>query len=126
MKKIVIEGNQTLSGTINIDGAKNSAVALIPSAILSDEFTTIYNVPNISDKNVLINILKDLNCQVLETDNILNINSSSLKNVLIREDLTSKLRASYYFMGALLGKCKHVEICLPGGCNIGARPIDYH
>lgn len=126
MKKIVIEGNQTLSGTINIDGAKNSAVALIPAAILSDEFTTIYNVPNISDKNVLINILKDLNCQVLETDNILNINSSSLKNVLIREDLTSKLRASYYFMGALLGKCKHVEICLPGGCNIGARPIDYH
>jgi UDP-N-acetylglucosamine 1-carboxyvinyltransferase len=126
MKKIVIEGNHSLSGTINIGGAKNSAVALIPAAILSDEFTTIYNVPNISDKVALLEILKNLNCQVLETDDVLNINSSNLKNVLINEELSSKLRASYYFMGALLGKCNHVEICLPGGCNIGARPIDYH
>ena len=126
MKKIIIKGNKTLSGTINIAGAKNSAVALIPAAILSDEFTSIYNVPNISDKNALINILKELNCQVLEDNNILTINSSKLKNTLIKEELSSKLRASYYFMGALLGKCRHVEICLPGGCNIGARPIDYH
>ena len=126
MKKIIIKGNKVLSGTINIAGAKNSAVALIPAAILSDEFTSIYNVPNISDKNALINILKELNCQVLEDNNILTINSSKLKNTLIKEELSSKLRASYYFMGALLGKCKHVEICLPGGCNIGARPIDYH
>lgn len=126
MKKIIIKGNKILSGTINIAGAKNSAVALIPAAILSDEFTSIYNVPNISDKNALINILKELNCQVLEDNNILTINSSKLKNTLIKEELSSKLRASYYFMGALLGKCKHVEICLPGGCNIGARPIDYH
>ena len=126
MKKIIIKGNKILSGTINIAGAKNSAVALIPAAILSDEFTSIYNVPNISDKNALINILKELDCQVLEDNNILTINSSKLKNTLIKEELSSKLRASYYFMGALLGKCKHVEICLPGGCNIGARPIDYH
>ena len=126
MKKLIIEGGHELTGTINIGGAKNSAVALIPAAILSDEFTTIYNVPNISDKKALINILKKLNCDVLETDDILNINSSKLENVLIEEELSSKLRASYYFMGALLGKCKHVEICLPGGCNIGARPIDFH
>ena len=76
MKKIIIKGNKVLSGTINIAGAKNSAVALIPAAILSDEFTSIYNVPNISDKNALINILKELNCQVLEDNNILTINSS--------------------------------------------------
>ena len=126
MRKIVIDGGHTLSGTINIGGAKNSAVALIPAAILSDEFTTIYNVPNISDKIALIEILKKLNCQVLETDDVLNINSSKLENILIEENLSSKLRASYYFMGALLGKCKHVEICLPGGCNIGARPINFH
>lgn len=126
MKKIVIEGGHALSGVINIGGAKNSAVALIPAAILSDEFTTIYNVPNISDKVALIEILKKLNCHVLETDDVLNINSSKLENILIEESLSSKLRASYYFMGALLGKCKHVEICLPGGCNIGARPIDFH
>lgn len=126
MKKIIIEGNHLLKGTINISGAKNSAVALIPAAILSDEFTSIYNVPNISDKEVLLEILKCLHCQVLEKDNVLNINSSKLENILIKEELSSKLRASYYFMGALLGKCNHVEICLPGGCNIGARPIDYH
>ena len=126
MKKLIIEGGHELSGTINIGGAKNSAVALIPAAILSDEFTTIYNVPNISDRKALIDILKELNCDVLEDNDILNINSSKLKNILIEEKLSSKLRASYYFMGALLGKCKHVEICLPGGCNIGARPIDFH
>ena len=126
MRKLIIEGGHELKGTINIGGAKNSAVALIPAAILSDEFTTIYNVPNISDKKALIDILKKLKCDVLETDDVLNINSSKLKNCLIEEKLSSKLRASYYFMGALLGKCKHVEICLPGGCNIGARPIDFH
>ena len=126
MRKLIIEGGKELTGTINIGGAKNSAVALIPAAILSDEFTTIYNVPNISDKKALIDILKKLNCDVLEKEDILNINSSKLENVLIEEELSSKLRASYYFMGALLGKCKHVEICLPGGCNIGARPIDFH
>lgn len=126
MKKIIIEGGNQLTGTINISGAKNSAVALIPAAILSDEQTTIYNVPNISDKVALIEILKTLNCEIVEDNDILEINSSKLENTLIKEELSSKLRASYYFMGALLGKCKHVEICLPGGCNIGSRPIDFH
>ena len=126
MKKLIIEGGHKLSGTINIGGAKNSAVALIPASILSDENTTIYNVPNISDKNALIEILESLNCNVEEDKDMLKIDSSKLENVLIEEKLSSKLRASYYFMGALLGKCKHVEICLPGGCNIGARPIDFH
>ena len=126
MKKLIVEGGHKLNGTINIGGAKNSAVALIPASILSDENTTIYNVPNISDKNALIEILESLNCNVKEDKDMLKIDSSKLENVLIEEKLSSKLRASYYFMGALLGKCKHVEICLPGGCNIGARPIDFH
>ena len=126
MKKIIIEGNKTLSGTITIGGAKNSAVALIPASILSNEKTTIYNVPNISDKKALMDILTKLNCNVEDQNDVLKIDSSNLENCLIDEDLSSKLRASYYFMGALIGRCKHVEICLPGGCNIGARPIDFH
>lgn len=126
MKKIVIEGGHKLKGTINISGAKNSAVAILPAAILSDEETTIYNVPNISDKKVLLEILKKLNCEIEEKEDIVIINSKNLINNTIEEELTKKLRASYYFMGALLGKCKHVEISLPGGCNLGARPIDFH
>lgn len=126
MKKIVIEGGHKLKGTINISGAKNSVVAILPAAILSDEETTIYNVPNISDKKVLLEILKKLNCEIEEKEDIVIINSKNLINNTIEEELTKKLRASYYFMGALLGKCKHVEISLPGGCNLGARPIDFH
>ena len=128
MKKIIINGGNKLSGTINIGGAKNSAVALIPAAILSDENTTIYNVPNITDKQALIDILKALNCNVKDDNDSLKIDSSKLENIYIKEELSSKLRASYYFMGALLGKCKHVEIALPGGCNIGksSRPINFH
>lgn len=126
MKKIVIEGGHKLKGTINISGAKNSVVAILPAAILSDEETTIYNVPNISDKKALLEILKKLNCEIEEKEDIVIINSKNLMNNAIEEELTKKLRASYYFMGALLGKCKHVEISLPGGCNLGARPIDFH
>lgn len=126
MKKIVIEGGHKLKGTINISGAKNSVVAILPAAILSDEETTIYNVPNISDKKALLEILKKLNCEIEEKEDIVIINSKNLINNTIEEELTKKLRASYYFMGALLGKCKHVEISLPGGCNLGARPIDFH
>ena len=126
MKKIVIEGNKELTGTINICGAKNSAVALIPAAILCDEEVKIYNVPNISDRDALLNILDHLNCQTELIDDYLRINLESLENKLIPEDLSNKLRASYYFMGALLSKYKFVEMYFPGGCNIGARPINLH
>ena len=126
MKKIVIEGNKELTGTINICGAKNSAVALIPAAILCDEEVKIYNVPNISDRDALLNILAHLNCKTELIDDYLRINLDGLENKLIPEDLSNKLRASYYFMGALLSKYKFVEMYFPGGCNIGARPIDLH
>jgi len=126
MKKIVIEGNQLLSGTIKISGAKNSAVALIPAAILSDEITTILNVPNISDKGALVDIIKLLNCTVKESEDTLTIDSRDCKNKCIPSELSSKLRASYYFMGVLLSKFKKVEVYYPGGCNIGARQIDFH
>ena len=126
MKQMIIEGNHTLSGDILIGGAKNSAVALIPASILADGKSVIKNVPNISDRDALIDILEILNCDVLLNKDVIEIDTSNLKNALIDEEHSKKLRASYYFMGALLGKEKYVEIYIPGGCNIGARPIDIH
>ena len=126
MKQIIIEGNKELSGTIKIGGAKNSVVALIPAAILADGVVKIDNVPKISDRDFLLEILKLLSVDVNSSKETLVIDTSKMKNALIPEELSSKLRASYYFMGALLGKYKHVEMFFPGGCNIGARPIDLH
>lgn len=126
MKKIIIEGQHELSGTIDIGGAKNSAVALLPAAILSDVGVDIYNVPNISDIDPLKKILELLNCKVTIDKDQININTKDLQNACIPEELGKKLRASYYFMGALLSRFKHVEMYFPGGCNIGARPIDLH
>ena len=126
MKQMIIEGNNKLSGTIQIGGAKNSAVALIPASILANGITTINNVPNISDRDALIDILNILNCKTDLNDDKLTIDTTTLKNTLIEEAYSSRLRASYYFMGALLGKEKFVEIYIPGGCNIGTRPIDIH
>ena len=126
MKKIIIEGNKELSGTIKIGGAKNSVVALIPACILADGELKIKNVPNISDKDALIEILNLLNVKVIEEEGTLLINTEKTENKLINEKLSNKLRASYYFMGALLGKFKKAEVYFPGGCNIGSRPIDLH
>ena len=126
MKQIIIEGNKELSGTIKIGGAKNSVVALIPAAILADGVVKIDNVPKISDRDFLLEILKLLSVDVNSSKETLVIDTSKMNNALIPEELSSKLRASYYFMGALLGKYKHVEMFFPGGCNIGARPIDLH
>ena len=126
MEKIVIKGGFPLSGKISIGGAKNSVVALIPAALLSDGICTIKNVPNITDRDALFDIVKLLNCDIEQNGNTIKIDSRNLKNVLINQELSVKLRASYYFMGVLLGKYKHVEIYFPGGCNIGTRPIDLH
>ena len=124
MAKLIIEGNKELTGEINISGAKNSAVALIPAAILSDEEVTIDNVPNISDIEALVEILEYLGAKVSRKDTQIKINTKSIVNKPIPEKISAKLRASYYFMSALLGKYKHVEMYFPGGCKIGARPID--
>lgn len=126
MTKITIEGNNLLSGEIKISGAKNSAVALIPAAVLSKEKSIIYNVPEIKDIEYLIKIMELLDCKIEYKNNTLYINSSNLKNKPIPEDLSVQMRASYYFMGALLAKFGKVEMSFPGGCNIGARPIDIH
>ena len=126
MKKIIINGNKPLKGTIRISGAKNAAVAIIPAAILTDDEATICNVPEISDTNNLEEILKFLGVDVKRATETMIIDTKNMENKVIPEEISSKLRASYYFMGALLAKYKHVEMHFPGGCNIGSRPINLH
>ncbi len=124
MKQITIIGGNKLEGEIKISGAKNSAVALIPASLLSDGQVKIDNVPNISDIDALDEILSFLGAKVKRYDNTIEIDSSNIKNKEIPENISKKLRASYYFMAALLAKFKKVEMYFPGGCNIGSRPID--
>jgi UDP-N-acetylglucosamine 1-carboxyvinyltransferase len=126
MPKIKIEGGHKLTGTVTVSGAKNSVVALIPAAILCDETVTSSNVPNITDVDDLENILVHLNAKINREDGKVEINSSDIVNKEITESLSKKLRASYYFMGALLGKFNKVDMYFPGGCAIGARPINLH
>ena len=124
MKKIKINGGKELKGTIKISGAKNSAVALVPASLLSDGIVTIDNIPNISDIDALNEILEFLGAKVRRENDRMIIDQANLENKEIPESKAKKLRASYYFMSALLGKYKHVEMYFPGGCSIGARPID--
>lgn len=125
MKIMKVEGNHRLSGTIKISGAKNSSVALLPASLLADTDVTICNVPEITDTDVLCETLEYLGADVRRASESVVI-TPTIENKVIPQEFTKKLRASYYFMGALLGKYKHVEIYLPGGCSIGARPIDLH
>lgn len=125
MKKLVIQGGKELSGEIHIGGAKNSIVALIPASILTSGKCVIKNVPDISDVHALIEIMKELGSKVKYHDEIMEIDNSHVKNTLIKEEYTTKLRASYYFMASLLGKFNKAEISYPGGCVIGSRPIDF-
>lgn len=126
MKIMEIEGGRDLSGTIRISGAKNATVALIPAAILTDEEATICNIPEITDTEALCDILKALNVDVKRASESIIVNPQNMKNIEIKEEFSKKLRASYYFMGALLGKYKRAVMYFPGGCSIGARPIDLH
>ncbi len=124
MKVLEIDGNVPLTGTIHIGGAKNSAVALIPAAILTDEKVTLTNVPEITDINVLSDILDYLNVSVNSASGSLVINPENMVNKVIPDELSNRLRASYYFMASLLAKYKEVKMYFPGGCKIGSRPID--
>lgn len=124
MTKIIVEGGNVLSGSIKISGAKNSAVALIPAAILCDEEVVISNVPEISDIDAMEEILSYLGANIKNENGVITIDSRNIESKEIPEGTSKKLRASYYFMAALLGKYKKVCMYFPGGCSIGARPID--
>ena len=126
MKQLKIIGGEKLTGSINISGAKNSAVALVPAALLSDEEVIIDNIPNISDIESLKEIMKYLGAEITIKEQQMKIKTDNMSNRKISLELSQKLRASYYFMGALLGKYKKVEMYFPGGCSIGKRPINLH
>lgn len=126
MKKLIIEGGNKISGTIKISGAKNSIVALIPAAILTSGKCTITNVPDISDVRILIEMMKELGSDIKFENETITIDNKNVENKMITEEFANKLRASYYFMGSLLGKYHHAEIAYPGGCIIGSRPMDFH
>lgn len=124
--RLKIKGGNTLSGEIKISGSKNSAVALLPAALLCKTKSKIYKVPKIRDIEYLLKILEVLSCKyTIDKDEII-IDTINLKNAPIPEELSEQMRASYYFMGTLLARFKKVEISFPGGCHIGARPIDLH
>ncbi len=126
MKKLIIEGGRELSGSVRIGGAKNSAVALIPATILTKGKCVIRNVPDISDVNILLDMMRELGSIITFEDEVLTIDNKNVKNIEISEEYASKIRASYYFMGSLLGRFQHAEMSCPGGCVIGSRPIDFH
>jgi len=127
LEKLVIEGGTPLKGEVVISGAKNAAVAILPAALLVDGKCTIENVPNISDVKIYCAILDELGAKIdWISKNTLTIDSSNLCCTTAPLDMTRKFRASYYLIGALLGRCKKVGVGLPGGCNLGARPIDQH
>ena len=127
MEKIIVEGGRLLEGTVRVNGAKNSAVALLPAAILADSTVTIDGLPNISDVGTLTSILEDIGAKIVKDSNQkVHIDPSSIVSVPIPNGKVKKLRASYYFMGAMLGKFKRAAIGLPGGCFLGPRPIDQH
>lgn len=124
MKILKVIGNQKLTGSIRISGAKNSSVALIPATLLANGTTTLCNVPNISDIDVLEQTLTYLNVKTKRASGSMLIDTTNLKNLDIPMELSSRLRASYYFMAVLLAKFKYVKMNFPGGCQIGSRPID--
>lgn len=124
---IKIEGGHKLEGEVTISGAKNATVALIPAAVLANGPVTIVGIPQIADVNNLCEILNILNIEVTKVaDDHLIIDPTNMKNTDLVQDAVTKLRASYYFMGALLGKYGHVRMKMPGGCYLGPRPIDLH
>lgn len=126
MKKLIINGGNLLTGTIKIGGAKNSVVALLPAAVLTNSVCKIYNVPNISDVHKIIEMLELLGSKVDYIGDEITIDNKNVKNTEITKEYASTIRASYYFMGALLSKYGEAKISYPGGCVIGSRPIDLH
>lgn len=127
MDKLVINGGTRLKGEVVISGAKNAAVALIPATLLIDGICTISNIPAISDVKISFKILQELGAVLTwNTPNEVTIDTRNITSANAPIDMTSKFRASYYLIGALLGRCKSATVGLPGGCNLGARPIDQH
>ena len=127
MEQYIIKGGNPLVGEVEIGGAKNAALPILAASIMTDETVLIDNLPDVNDINVLIEALAGIGAQVQRVDrHTVKINGSGITNFDIEYDYIKKIRASYYLLGALLGKYKRAVVALPGGCNIGSRPIDQH
>ena len=127
MEQYVIKGGNPLVGEVEIGGAKNAALAILSAAIMTDETILIENLPDVRDINVLLEAIAGIGAQVERIDrSTVKINGSTINDISVDYEYIKKIRASYYLLGALLGKYKHAEVPLPGGCNIGSRPIDQH
>ena len=127
MEQYVIKGGNPLVGEVEIAGAKNAALAILSAAIMTDETILIENLPDVRDINVLLEAIAGIGAQVDRIDkSTVKINGSTIGDVSVDYEYIKKIRASYYLLGALLGKYKRAEVPLPGGCNIGSRPIDQH
>lgn len=127
MEEYVIKGGNPLYGEVEIGGAKNAALAILAAAIMTDETVTIDNLPNVRDINVLLQAIEEIGAHVERVDiHKVKINGSFIRGVNVDNEFIRRIRASYYLIGALLGKYKHAEVALPGGCDIGSRPIDLH
>ena len=127
MEKLIIKGGTRLHGEVTISGAKNAAVAILPATLLINDVCTIENLPNISDVQIQCKILEQLGAKIdWINSNTARIDTRNILSYKAPLDMTSKFRASYYLIGALLGRCHNVEVGLPGGCKLGARPIDQH
>lgn len=127
MEQYAIKGGNPLVGEVEIGGAKNAALAILAAAIMTDETVLIENMPDVRDTNVLIQAMESIGVIVDRIDrHTVKINGSHINNLVIEDDFIKRIRASYYLLGALLGKYKKAEVALPGGCDIGCRPIDQH
>ena len=127
MENIIINGGKPLFGEVTVSGAKNAAVAIIPAVVLCDEPCRIENIPNISDVTLIANILQDMGAMVRRVDkNTLDIDPRPINTYEATHDAVRGMRASYYLLGALLGRFHNAKVALPGGCNFGVRPIDQH
>ncbi len=127
MEQYIIKGGHPLVGEVEIGGAKNAALAILAASIMTDDTVRIDNLPDVNDINVLLEAIKDIGASVHRIDrHTVKINAKKINSFSIEYDYIKKIRASYYMLGAMLGKYKHAEVALPGGCNIGSRPIDQH
>lgn len=127
MEQYVIKGGNPLVGEVEIGGAKNAALAILAAAVMTDDAVTIENMPDVRDTNVMLQAMESIGVNVERVDrHTVKINARNVNGHVIEDDYIKKIRASYYLIGALLGKYKKAEVSLPGGCNIGSRPIDQH
>lgn len=127
MEKLVITGPTPLKGEVEISGAKNAALAILPATLLIDGTCTINNLPNISDVQILCQILEKMGAKITwNSKNEITIDTRNINKTQAPLDLTSKFRASYYLIGSMLGRSGEIEVGMPGGCNLGSRPIDQH